>query len=129
MKPSAHLRQLMDERDLRYQQRFEANSSAIAAALLAAKEAVTKAEAATEKRFEAMNEFRGALTDQAQLFASRIQVDALRDQLLQALSALSARVDLMEGSKKGGKEAWGFGAGIIGALVGIGGIALALFRV
>ena len=36
----AHLSEIGDERDLRYQQRFDAQTKAIEAALLAAKEAV-----------------------------------------------------------------------------------------
>ena len=61
------------------EQRFELNDKALTAALLsadtavnkaliAAKEAVDKAELAASKRFEATNEFRGQLADQAETF-------------------------------------------------------------
>src|SRR5678815_6113575 len=63
------------ERDIRYQQRFEAQEQAfritvetaekaVMAALAAQERAVNKAEAASEKRFEGVNEFRNTLADQ-----------------------------------------------------------------
>jgi hypothetical protein len=62
---------LLADRDLRYQQRFDAQSKAIQDALTAAEKAVVKAEVATEKRFEGVNEFRQTLSDQAANFISR----------------------------------------------------------
>jgi hypothetical protein len=50
-----HLQALLDEADKRYQQRFDAQTKAIDAALQAAKEAVTKAETANDKRFECVS--------------------------------------------------------------------------
>lgn len=92
------LRALVDERDKRYEQRFNsqqeamekaftAAEKAVAAALAAAekavnaaltaqKEAVNKAETAAERRFEAVNEFRGQLADQAASFLPRKEYDA-----------------------------------------------------
>jgi hypothetical protein len=43
----------------------------ISLALTAAEKAVTKAEVATEKRFESVNEFRLTLSDQTKTFVSR----------------------------------------------------------
>ena len=54
---------------------------AVAAALAAAKEAVLKAEVAADKRFEAVNEFRGQLTDQNKTFATRVDFENLKEQL------------------------------------------------
>jgi Flp pilus assembly protein TadB len=93
----ATLKALLDERDLRYQQRFDSSQEAltaaltaaekaVAAALAAAKEAVIKAENASEKRFESVNEFRGALTDQAGKMLTRTEADqrflAINDAIL-----------------------------------------------
>src|SRR5687768_811266 len=58
-------------------------------ALSAAKEAVSKAEAADEKRFSLLNEFRGQQADLATKYAAREYVD-------QAISALSDRVKVAE---------------------------------
>ena len=68
---------IMDERDLRYQQRFDAQTLAIKDALLAAEKAVTKAEVATERRFEGVNEFRQTLSDQAAKFITRTEFNAI----------------------------------------------------
>jgi len=69
----------LQERDLRYQQRYDAQTQALEAARLAAakanevalsaaEKAVDKAETAAGKRFESVNEFRAQLSDQAQTF-------------------------------------------------------------
>jgi hypothetical protein len=76
-----HVKALLGEMDLRYQQRFEAQTSAINAALQAAKEAVTKAEIATEKRFAGVNEFRQTLSDQASTFVNRAEFTALKERM------------------------------------------------
>jgi len=51
--------------------RFEGIQREVKLALDAAQTAVTKAETATEKRFDAVNEFRGQLSDQAASFMPR----------------------------------------------------------
>ena len=89
---------LMDEHDLRYQQRFAASQEAliaalaaqkeaVAAALLAADRAVTKAELATDKRFEGVNEFRQQLADQAATFMPRAETEIRLGTLSDALAA------------------------------------------
>lgn len=102
---------LMDEHDIRYQQRFAASQEAltaalsaqkeaVAAALLAADRAVSKAELATEKRFEATNEFRSQLADQAQTFMPRAEAEI-------RLSSLSEKIDDQRGTRREGTaEVW-----------------------
>jgi hypothetical protein len=53
------------------ERRFNDQAKAIDAALAAAEKAVTKAEVATEKRFDSVNEFRKTLSDQASSFMQR----------------------------------------------------------
>jgi anion-transporting ArsA/GET3 family ATPase len=53
----------------------EASKEAITAAMSAAKEAGDKADKATEKRFDSVNEFRSALKDQQATFADKEQTD------------------------------------------------------
>ncbi len=67
----SQLKIVIDERDRQYGQRFDAQEKAVAAALAAAKEAVTKAEVAAEKRFDSVNEFRNTLKDQTGTFVTR----------------------------------------------------------
>lgn len=101
-----HIERILTERDVRYQQRFEAQTSAINAALQAAKEAVIKAENATERRFEAVNEFRQTLSDQAGTFVSRAEYNALKE-----------RMDRGEGRGSGLSAGWGYIVGAGGLIV------------
>jgi hypothetical protein len=64
------------EMDLRYQRRFDAQEKAMAAALAAADRAVLKAETASEKRFESVNECRAVLTAQSATLATKSEVEA-----------------------------------------------------
>ena len=64
---------------------------AAADALTEAKAAITKAETATEKRFEAVNEFRSTLSDQARLLMPRAEADSR----FETLAANVARIELV----------------------------------
>jgi len=55
--------------------RFEAQKEAVTAALTAADRAVNKAELASEKRFDSVNEFRAALNDSARLLMPRAEAE------------------------------------------------------
>lgn len=68
----------------------KAQKEAVLAALNAAEQAVAKAEAASEKRFESVNEFRAALGDQTRTFMPRIEAEGLfanHDKRLNQVSA------------------------------------------
>jgi|SRR6476646_172342 len=115
-----HFTSMMAERDRRYEQRYEASQVALnaaltadrtavaaalaaqdkntQAALVAAKEAVIKAEVAAEKRFESVNEFRAQLSDQATTFMPRVEAE-------QRLRALAEKLDDLKGSSKAGASA------------------------
>lgn len=99
------------EADLRYQQRFDAAGAAVtaafsaqqvamqtaltaaekavSAALAAADRAVSKAEMASEKRFEAVNEFRAALSDQATKLVTRLEVEQSIGNVLDKLEGVN----------------------------------------
>lgn len=64
-----------EERDKRYENRFQSQDEKTTLALTASKEAISKAETATEKRFDAVNEFRGALSDQAAMLLPRAEAN------------------------------------------------------
>jgi hypothetical protein len=66
------------EADLRYEQRFRAQM-----------DATTKADMASEKRFEAVNEFRKTLTDQTSTFVPR-------NEYSQSILSLSDRIGKVE---------------------------------
>ena len=70
------LEAVCNERERASKQRFKAQDRAVLAALAAAEKAVSKAEIAAEKRFDAVNEFRGQLKDQAATFVTRTELYA-----------------------------------------------------
>jgi ElaB/YqjD/DUF883 family membrane-anchored ribosome-binding protein len=72
-----HLLSLRDGDNLRHEQRFVAQERAVEAALYAARTATEKADTATEKRFESVNEFRAQLKDSQGQYISRVEVNAL----------------------------------------------------
>lgn len=101
---------LLVEVDRRYEQRFMAQEQAVSlalarvdkefhehlaqvraethAALEAADKAIAKAEAATEKRFEGVNEFRGQLADQARTFIPRAESISRHERTAEQIEAL-----------------------------------------
>ncbi len=120
----AHLMHIIDERDRRYEQRYgqqEANLStamtaqekAVQAALASSEKAVTKAEIAAEKRFDAVNEFRGQLSDQARDFMPRNEAELL-------VKALAEKIDTLTGTRSQGLNvAVGYVLGAAGAVVAV----------
>ena len=111
-----HLRDIMDERDRRYEQRYEASQKALDAALLsadravqaalqAAKEAVNKAELSADKRFELLNELRTGV-------ATTDQLDALEKIVME----LAKRMNRSEGAGAGRSTMYGWIIAAVGAL-------------
>jgi hypothetical protein len=119
------------DKDIRDQQRFDAQQKALDAALLAAEKAVqtaliaaekavSKAEAASEKRFEASNEFRGQLSDQAATFFPRAEAEQRLSAMAEQIRILTARVDTSQGRTGGASALYGYliaAAGLILAVV------------
>jgi len=78
----------------------EADRITLNAALAAADRAVAKAEAANEKRFEGVNEFRKTLSDQAATFPTRSEVEARMVELGEKIGDLQIRVEKSEASRE-----------------------------
>lgn len=122
---------LLAAKDLKDQQRYDAQTDAVKTALLAqqtamqaalvaqqtavqaaqaaAEKAVNKAEVAAEKRFDAVNEFRGAYQD---IIAQQMPRAEAEQRLLQ----LSDKIDDLKGSSRGGINAllgWLFAAAAV----------------
>lgn len=75
-RPSVSVQQLLREMDRRYGERFTAQEKAVEAALTSSKEAIIKAEGQAEKRFEALNELRGVVSDTLARALSRVEAEA-----------------------------------------------------
>ena len=64
--------------------------------------AVNKADAATEKRFESVNEFRGTLSDQQRTFLPRAEYEAGIKTTTDDILDLKTRLNKIENLKQGG---------------------------
>ena len=107
-----HLSRRMDDLDRALSRRMDDADKAIQAALVSAEKAVAKAEAASERRFEGVNEFRQTLSDQAATFPTRNEVaaqiervnsDTARnaDRIAEMELRLTSRLDRGEGTTAG----------------------------
>jgi hypothetical protein len=123
---------VINERDKRYADLRAADGKAIDAALSAAKEAVAaalaaaeravlKAEFAAEKRFDAVNEFRGQLADQASKLMPRTEAEI-------RLSNLENAVNIIRGRSKGISDGMGALGVIAGVIIALGGVLVAVFK-
>jgi hypothetical protein len=88
-------------------------------ALTAADRAVVKAEAATEKRFEGVNEFRQALSDQSSTFVTRIESDAVIKTINEKIDAISERQNKAEGRGGGMGAMWGYLLAAISTIIAV----------
>jgi hypothetical protein len=110
-----HIATIFNEREIRYQQRFDAQTTAINAAMAAAEKAVTKAEIAAEKRFELLNELRIGVATKEEVTALEKLITALKDEL----NLIRTLMSETKGKSTGLKDGYGY-------LLGAGGLALAI---
>jgi hypothetical protein len=78
-------------------QRFIDSDRAVQNALASAKDAVSKAETATEKRFDSVNEFRAQLNDQTVNLLTRREYEDAHANLLDKIQALTDRFNTSQG--------------------------------
>jgi hypothetical protein len=105
---------LIDQHDRQYRERFEAQNTQVAMALAAAEKAVGKAETATERRFEGVNEFRSAMDDQQRLFLPRKEYEAMVHTMTERVDLLGTRIERMESKGAGASVGWGYAVGAVG---------------
>lgn len=115
---------IIDERDRQYSQRFAAQQAAVEAALSSAKEAVDKAESASNERFAGVNEFRATLSDQAQRLASKESVESLDGRI----DNLTQRLDRISGTGEGANALWVWQLGFVVAAAVVIGLVLNFVR-
>lgn len=116
----------MAESDRRYEQRFLAQQTSVDVAIAAAKEATTKAENATEKRFEGVNEFRAQLNDQAGTFISRNEANTRMDSLAEKITDISDRLNLLAGRDAGKIDSRGVMIAAVGLMIATASIVTAV---
>ena len=102
--------------------RVEAQDKSQAAAVLAIKEAVDKANTASEKRFEGVNEFRNTLSDQQKTLLTRDEYLLQHTSLERRMQDLTDRINVMSGKSQGFNGGWAILTGAIGMAAAAGAI-------
>lgn len=97
----AHIETQLTDLKILLDERQVAATTGVTAALAAAEKAVLKAEVASDKRFESVNEFREQLRDQALLFMPRTEAQGLTDRNAERTDELRDRVSKIENGEKG----------------------------
>lgn len=95
---------ITDAKFVTFRTLIDSQAEKVALALAAADKAVSKAEVATEKRFEGVNEFRAALNDQSRLQVTTDKFDSVIDGLNSRIRSLEARIEKGEGQGQGAKD-------------------------
>lgn len=113
------LEKMLDEREERTKERFAAMDRSVCAALASSDKAISKAETATEKRFDGVNEFRDTLRDQAATLLSRSEYLIQHKALEARFTQIEDKVSTIENRTIGKKE----GLSFVGQIV-LGAIAL-----
>ena len=113
----------------RVEGRFDALEKATEQAFENSQRAIDKADMATEKRFEGVNEFRAALADQANKFVTAEQLTATVGRLeagytrnREDIDALNDRMNLREGQAAGSRLTYGTMAALLAAFATIIGL-------
>lgn len=123
-----HLRGIMDERDKRYDEALRAVKESSSIALTAADRAVVKAETATEKRFDSVNEFRDTLADQQRTLMPRTEAELRFVALEKAIASLQLTQRGTAGTGEGTKAGWVLAVGVAGFVFGLVAFAASLFK-
>ncbi|GAB3959676.1 hypothetical protein [Micromonospora vulcania] len=116
------LERLVDAKLANLDTKIAAQAAQVGLALRSADKAVTKAETATEKRFESVNEFRQTLSDQTKTFIARVEFEVVRDSTATHVADLASRLDKIEGKGAGLNAGWVYlvgGLTVVAALVGL----------
>lgn len=107
---------LTDAKFVTYRALIDSQAEKVALALASSDKAVGKAEVATEKRFDAVNEFRQTLADQARDLMPRLEAE-------QRIKQLADEMALLRGTSRAGATAllgWIVGAiGLVSAVIAI----------
>jgi hypothetical protein len=102
--------------------RFDAQKEQTAIALAAQQEATSKAEVATEKRFESVNEFRAQLADQARTFMPRLEAEQRAAVFEEKIQELTDRVNARDERAAGAGALWV----AIGAVIAVCGVVFGI---
>ncbi len=119
--------ELLKAADRRYEERFKAQREALTVALSAAEKAVLKAEAATDKRFENVNEFRASLTDMANRMMPRLETEQRFEEMTDKLAGLATAASQREAKSIGIYAGWGYIVGAVSFVISVISVFYAIF--
>ncbi len=108
----------LDERTDRWKQQFADKDTRDQQRYESMQRAIDKAEAASEKRLDAVNEFRAQLKDQQTTLITRAEAEARFTAISDTLADIKERVTRFEGRVAGAASFWGI-------IVGAGGLLIA----
>jgi len=91
------MKESIEARLARLEERTSANAEKVVLALTASEKAIDKADDATTKRFEAVNEFRSTLSDQAAHFVTKDVADGKNELLKGEINILKIQMSRMVG--------------------------------
>lgn len=125
-KDNVSLREYVDQRfsaqDKAVAAALAAQEKAVTAALAAADRAVAKAEGASERRFESINEFRGALSDSARLLMPRAEAEQAVRAMTEKIDELAKRVNARDDQGRGLHQGWVILVGVIAVIAAVVGV-------
>lgn len=127
-----HLESLLKAAQEQNDLRFNLSKEATTVAMASAEKAVQKAESASDKRFEGMNEIRGAMADAQRLNITRVESDAKFAALDEKIgnvttlvNSLSSKLDKQEGKSGGITQFLGW---IISGIIALVAILTLIFK-
>lgn len=109
--------------------RFASMDEKTTLALSSADKAVSKAEIATERRFEGVNEFRQTLSDQAAQFVTRREFESLRHAGTERMDELKEWIDRTSGERTGGRTKVGDQRAALAAYIGVATLVISIIIV
>jgi len=108
--------------------RHQSAQAALSIAVAQAKEAVLKAEAATEKRLEGLNEFRASLTDNQRTLIPRAEAEIRFAALADRIDVLTRESEERRGQRSGLSAGWSVALAVFGLISLAASILLAFKR-
>jgi hypothetical protein len=107
--------------------KIEAVGAASAIANEVAKEAVTKAEAAVERRLEGLNELRALVGDYQRTLLPRAEADVRLSNIESRIDKVETVLDATSGHASGLATGWAYLIAAVGLLGAVAGILIAVF--
>jgi len=119
-----HVFAMFGEKDRAVQAALASQKELATMALENSNRAVAKAETATERRFEGVNEFRETLADQQRTLMPRAEAELQLNTMEKKSIEVEKRIAALEARGRGFFSGWGWAVAIVGAVATILGVLL-----